>query len=39
MGLKVVGTLRILRMIFDAKLIDKNEFLRALETLKTSDLE
>jgi len=34
MGLKVIGTLRILRMIFDAKLIDKNEFLRALETLK-----
>ena len=34
MGLKVIGTLRILRMIFDAKLIDKNEFLRALEMLK-----
>ena len=34
MGLKVIGTLRILRMIFDAKLIDKNEFIRALETLK-----
>jgi len=34
MELKVVGTLRILRMIFDAKLIDKNEFLRALEMLK-----
>ena len=34
MGLKVIGTLRVLRMIFDAKLIDKNEFIRALETLK-----
>lgn len=34
MGLKVIGTLRILRMIFDANLIDKNEFIRALETLK-----
>ena len=39
MGLKVIGTLRILRMIFDANLIDKNEFIRALETLKTLDLE
>lgn len=41
-GLVTIRKIRnrvLLRMIFDAKLIDKNEFIRALETLKTSDLE
>lgn len=35
MKLNVIGTLRILRMMYDAKLIDKNEVIEALKKLKT----
>lgn len=34
MGLNVIGTLRVLRLMYDAKLIDKNRLLKSLETLK-----
>lgn len=34
MGLNVVGTLRVLRLMYDARLIDKNQLLKALEKLK-----
>ncbi len=34
MKLNVVGTLRILRLMYDAKLIDKSEIIKALEKLK-----
>jgi predicted nucleic acid-binding protein len=34
MGLNVVGTLRVLRLMYDAKLIDKNQLLKCLEKLK-----
>jgi len=34
MGLNVVGTLRVLRLMYDEKLIDKREILKALEKLK-----
>lgn len=34
MGLNVIGTLRVLRLMYDAKLIDKHEILKALEKLK-----
>ncbi len=34
MGLNVIGTLRVLRLMYDAKLIDKHELLKALEKLK-----
>jgi len=34
MGLNVIGTLRVLRLMYDAKLIDKREILKALEKLK-----
>jgi len=34
MGLNVVGTLRVLRLMYDAKLIDKREILKALEKLR-----
>jgi predicted nucleic acid-binding protein len=37
MGLNVIGTLRVLRLMFDADLIDKREFLRALDDLKQFD--
>lgn len=33
MNLNVVGTLRILRMMYDAKVIDKPEIIEALKTL------
>ena len=33
MGLNVIGTLRILRMMFDAKLISKEEIIKALTKL------
>jgi len=33
-GLNVIGTLRVLRLMYDAKLIDKREILKALEKLK-----
>ena len=35
MKLNVIGTLRILRMMYDAKIIDKNEVIEALKKLKT----
>lgn len=34
MGLKVIGTLRVLRLFFDAGMITKNELLVALEELR-----
>ena len=34
MKLNVIGTLRILRLMYDAKLIDKHELIKALEKLK-----
>lgn len=34
MGLNVIGTLRVLRLMYDAKLIDKNQLLKSLETLR-----
>jgi len=34
MGLNVIGTLRVLRLMYDAKLIDKREILKALKKLK-----
>jgi len=34
MGLNVIGTLRVLRLMHDAKLIDKSQLLKALEKLK-----
>jgi predicted nucleic acid-binding protein len=34
MKLNVVGTLRILRLMYDAKLIDKSEIIKALEKLR-----
>jgi len=34
MGLNVIGTLRVLRLMYDAKLIDKNQLLKCLEKLK-----
>lgn len=34
MGLNVIGTLRVLRLMYDAKLISKNEVLDSLEKLK-----
>jgi len=34
MGLNVIGTLRVLRLMYDAKLIDKREIRKALEKLK-----
>jgi predicted nucleic acid-binding protein len=33
MGLNVIGTLRILRLMYDAKLIGKSEVLNSLEKL------
>jgi len=36
MGLNVIGTLRVLRMFFNAGLISKSELLRALEDLRTN---
>jgi len=34
MGLNVIGTLRILRLMYDAKLIEKSEFLNSLKKLR-----
>lgn len=34
MGLNVIGTLRVLRLMYDAKLIDKSQILKALQKLK-----
>lgn len=34
MGLNVIGTLKVLRLLYDAKLIDKHQLLRSLEKLK-----
>jgi len=34
MKLNVIGTLRVLRLMYDAKLIDKRETIKALEKLK-----
>ena len=34
MGLNVIGTLKVLRLMYDAKLIDEREILKALEKLK-----
>lgn len=34
MGLNVIGTLRVLRLMYDVKLIDKKDVLKALEKLK-----
>jgi len=34
MKLNVIGTLRILRLMYDAKFIDKHELINALEKLK-----
>lgn len=34
MGLNVIGTLRVLRLMYDAKLIDKSQLLKSLEKLK-----
>ena len=34
LGLNVIGTLRILRMMFDNGLIDKTDFLNSIETLR-----
>jgi len=34
MGLNVIGTLRVLRLMYDAKLIDGREILKAIEELK-----
>ena len=34
MKLNVIGTLRILRLMYDAKFIDKHELIKALEKLK-----
>lgn len=34
MGLNVIGTLGVLRLMYDAKLIDKRRILKALEKLK-----
>lgn len=34
MGLNVVGTLRVLRLMYDIKLIDKSQLLKCLEKLK-----
>jgi predicted nucleic acid-binding protein len=34
MKLNVIGTLRILRMMYDAKLIDKHEIIEALKKLR-----
>jgi len=34
MGLNVIGTLRVLRLMYDAKLIDKSQLLKCLEKLK-----
>ena len=34
MNLNVVGTLRVLRMMYDAKVIDKPEIMKALKRLR-----
>jgi len=34
MGLNVIGTLRVLRLMYDTKLIDKRQILEAIEKLK-----
>jgi len=34
MGLNGIGTLRVLRLMYDEKLIDKREILKALEKIK-----
>lgn len=34
MGLNVIGTLRVLRLMYDTKLIDKSQLLKSLEKLK-----
>jgi len=34
MGLNVIGTLKVLRLMYDAKVIDKHQILKALEKLK-----
>jgi predicted nucleic acid-binding protein len=34
MKLNVIGTLRVLKLMYDAKLIDKRETIKALEKLK-----
>jgi len=34
MGLNVIGTLRVLRLMYDAKLIDKHQLLESLEKLR-----
>lgn len=34
MGLNVIGTLRVLRLMYDAQLIDKSQLLKSLEKLK-----
>ena len=34
MRLNVIGTLKVLRLLYDAKLIDKHQLLRSLEKLK-----
>ena len=36
MGLNVIGTLRVLRLFFDAGFISKSELLKALEDLRTN---
>jgi len=36
MGLPVIGTLRILRRFFDAGLLNKSDFVKALEDLRTN---
>jgi predicted nucleic acid-binding protein len=36
MNLNVIGTLRILRMMYDAKLVDKHEVIESLKKLKTT---
>lgn len=34
MGLNVIGTLRVLRLMYDAKLINKKTFIQAIERLR-----
>jgi len=34
MGLNIIGTLKVLRLMYDAQLMDKREILKALEKLK-----
>jgi predicted nucleic acid-binding protein len=36
MKLNVIGTLRILRLMYDAKLVDKGEIIKALQKLKAT---